>query len=55
VKDGLSQYLRPAAREEVLTTRHGRPAGVLTGFGPGDARSVAPSRVYRLWYTLLPS
>jgi prevent-host-death family protein len=33
VKDDLSRYLRMAESEEVLITRHGRPAGVLIGFG----------------------
>ncbi len=28
----MSRYLRLAEREEVLITRHGRPAGVLVGF-----------------------
>lgn len=55
MQDGLSERLRPAAREEVLITWNGRPAGVLTGFGTGDGWSVAPGRVYRLWYTLFPS
>jgi prevent-host-death family protein len=32
VKDHLSEYLRDAANEEVVITRHGRPAGVLIGF-----------------------
>lgn len=32
VKDDLSKYLRLAARQEVVITRHGRPAGVLIGF-----------------------
>jgi len=32
VKDDLSHYLRLAADEEILITRHGRPAGVLIGF-----------------------
>jgi len=32
VKDDLSKYLRLAAREEIVITRHGRPAGVLIGF-----------------------
>lgn len=31
-KDDLSKYLRLAAREEIVITRHGRPAGVLIGF-----------------------
>jgi prevent-host-death family protein len=33
VKDDLSRYLRLAESREVLITRHGRPAGVLIGFG----------------------
>ena len=32
VKDDLSRYLRLASEEEILITRHGRPAGVLIGF-----------------------
>jgi prevent-host-death family protein len=32
VKDELSRYLRIAEREEVVITRHGKPAGVLIGF-----------------------
>ena len=32
VKDDLSKYLRLAAKQEVVITRHGRPAGVLIGF-----------------------
>lgn len=32
VKDDLSRYLRMAANEEIVITRHGRPAGVLIGF-----------------------
>ncbi len=33
VKDDLSRFLRLAEREEVVITRHGKPAGVLIGFG----------------------
>lgn len=33
VKDQLSKYLDRAAKEEVVITRHGKPAGVLIGFG----------------------
>jgi prevent-host-death family protein len=33
VKDDLSRYLRLAESREVVITRHGRPAGVLIGFG----------------------
>ena len=36
VKDDLSKYLRLAAQEEILITRHGRPAGVLIGFSSED-------------------
>jgi prevent-host-death family protein len=36
VKDDLSRYLRQAANEEIVITRHGRPAGVLIGFGSED-------------------
>jgi len=32
VKDDFSKYLRLAATEEIVITRHGRPAGVLIGF-----------------------
>jgi prevent-host-death family protein len=33
VKDDLSRYLRMAEKEAIVITRHGRPAGVLVGFG----------------------
>jgi prevent-host-death family protein len=36
VKDDLSKYLRLAETEEIVITRHGRPAGVLVGFGSED-------------------
>ena len=36
VKDDLSKFLRLAEREEVLITRHGRPAGILIGFESED-------------------
>jgi prevent-host-death family protein len=32
VKDDLSRFLRLAASQEIVITRHGRPAGVLIGF-----------------------
>ena len=32
VKDDLSRVLRLAEKEEVLITRHGKPAGVIVGF-----------------------
>lgn len=37
VKDDLSKYLRLAGREEIVITRHGRPAGVLIGFDSEEA------------------
>jgi prevent-host-death family protein len=36
VKDDFSKYLRLAADEEILATRHGQPAGVLIGFASED-------------------
>lgn len=36
VKDDLSKYLRLAETEEVVITRHGKPAGALIGFGSED-------------------
>ncbi len=36
VKDDLSRYLRRAAKEEIVITRHGRAAGVLIGFESED-------------------
>lgn len=36
VKDDLSRYLRAAEKEEVVITRHGKPAGILIGFGSED-------------------
>ena len=32
VKDDLSKFLRLAEEEEIVITRHGKPAGVLVGF-----------------------
>jgi prevent-host-death family protein len=32
VKDDLSRYLREATRQQIVITRHGKPAGVLIGF-----------------------
>jgi len=32
VKDDLSRYVQLAAHEEIVVTRHGRPAAVLIGF-----------------------
>ena len=36
VKDDLSKYLHIAEKEEVIITRHGKPAGVLVGFETED-------------------
>ena len=36
VKDDLSQLLRDAAKQDIVITRHGKPAGVLIGFGSED-------------------
>ena len=36
VKDDLSKYLRLAGEEEIVITRHGKPAGVLIGFDSED-------------------
>ena len=37
VKDHLSEYLRLAAdEEEIIITRHSKPAGVLIGFASED-------------------
>src|SRR5713101_1594734 len=36
VKDDLSRFLREAAKREIVITRHGKPAGVLIGFGSED-------------------
>ena len=36
VKDDLSRYVQLAAREEIVVTRHGRPAAVLIGFENED-------------------
>ena len=36
VKDDLSKFLRLAEKEEIVITRHGRPAGILVGFESED-------------------
>jgi prevent-host-death family protein len=33
IKDDLSRYLREAETQEIVITRHGKPAGILIGFG----------------------
>lgn len=36
VKDDLSHLLREAAKQDIVITRHGKPAGVLIGFASED-------------------
>jgi prevent-host-death family protein len=36
IKDGLSRFLRDAEKQEIVITRHGKPAGVLIGFESED-------------------
>jgi prevent-host-death family protein len=36
IKDDLSRFLREAGKEEIVITRHGKPAGVLIGFETED-------------------
>lgn len=36
VKDDLSRFLREAEKEDIVITRHGKPAGVLIGFASED-------------------
>ena len=36
MKDHLSKYLHQAEREQIVITRHGKPAGVLIGFESED-------------------
>jgi prevent-host-death family protein len=36
IKDDLSRYLREAESQEIVITRHGKPAGVLIGFESED-------------------
>jgi prevent-host-death family protein len=36
VKNDLSKYLRMAEDEDIIITRHGKPAGILIGFQSED-------------------
>jgi prevent-host-death family protein len=36
IKDDLSRFLREAEKQEIVITRHGKPAGVLIGFQSED-------------------
>jgi prevent-host-death family protein len=36
VKNELSKYLHQAEKEDIIITRHGKPAGILVGFKDED-------------------
>ncbi len=36
IKDHLSRYLIEASEEQIVITKHGKPAGVLVGFASED-------------------
>lgn len=36
LKDNLSSYVKKAAKEDVIITSHGKPVGVIKGFGSED-------------------
>jgi prevent-host-death family protein len=36
IKDDFSRYLREDEKQEIVITRHGKPAGVLVGFKSED-------------------
>ncbi|MHB8730527.1 MAG: type II toxin-antitoxin system Phd/YefM family antitoxin [bacterium] len=36
IKDELSRYLHEAEGQEIVITRHGKPAGILIGFASED-------------------
>ncbi len=36
MKDDLSRLLRMAEKQEIVITRHGKPAGILIGFASED-------------------
>jgi prevent-host-death family protein len=36
IKDDLSRFLREAGKQDIVITRHGKPAGVLIGFDSED-------------------
>lgn len=36
IKGDLSKYLRMAETEEIVITRHGKPAGILVGFASDE-------------------
>lgn len=47
VKDDLSRYLREAETQEIVITRHGKPAGVLIGFDRKRTGSITASSMIR--------
>ena len=36
VKDSLSEYIKKATKDDVVITRHGKPAAILIGFADED-------------------
>ena len=36
IKDDLSKFLHLAEKQEIVITRHGKPAGILIGFASDD-------------------
>ena len=36
VKDSLSEFIKKAAKDQVVITRHGKPAAILIGFADED-------------------
>jgi prevent-host-death family protein len=44
IKDDLSRFLREAETQEIVITRHGKPAGVLIGLRVGRGLVRIPSR-----------
>lgn len=36
IKNDLSRFLREAEKEDIVVTRHGKPAGLLVGFASED-------------------
>ena len=36
IKDDLSRFIREAEKQEIVITRHGKPAGILIGFETED-------------------
>jgi len=56
VKDDLSGYVRKSAQDEVLITRHGKPAALLIGFAStewfGDSRLIDCHPRRRSWCLL---